>query len=165
MTEWRLTAHPGYWVSDDGRVRGPRGHELRQKVRGKGYLSVLVTGERPAYVHSLVCTAFHGPRPTASHQVAHGNGNPADNRAANLRWATPAENAADAVRHGTSRLRPGGAAEANGNARLTWDDVREIRRQAAMGATRASLAAQYGVGKSQVHNIVARKQWREECTP
>ena len=41
--------------------------------------------------HSLVCTAFHGPRPDG-YQCDHINGIPTDNRACNLQWVTPAEN-------------------------------------------------------------------------
>jgi hypothetical protein len=36
----------------------------------------------------------------------HWNGNPADNRLTNLRWDTPAGNAADRERHGTNRRPP-----------------------------------------------------------
>lgn len=41
--------------------------------------------------HTLVCTAFHGPRPDGF-QCDHINGIPTDNRACNLQWVTPAEN-------------------------------------------------------------------------
>ncbi|WP_208609489.1 HNH endonuclease signature motif containing protein [Streptomyces atriruber] len=61
-----------------------------------------MTGDKVESAHFLVCVAFHGPRPTASHQVAHGDGDPTNNRPCNLRWATPAENSAGAVRHGTA---------------------------------------------------------------
>jgi hypothetical protein len=97
--------------------------------------------------------------------VAHANGTPTDNQAGNLRWATPAENSADAVRHGTSPLIQGGEGSLNGNARLTWDGVRAIRSEAAAGSTQASLAVKYGVGKTQIHNIVSGKRWREEWRP
>lgn len=160
MTGWRATRHPGYWVNADGLARGPRGFILRQKLRGKGYPSITVSGNRVAYVHILACEAFHGPRPTPTHQVGHRNGAPQDNRSDNLRWVTPAENSADSRRHGTYRLRPGGAAEGNGNARLTWPIVEAIRAEAAAGATQASLALKYKIGKSQAHNIVTGKQWR-----
>lgn len=56
------------------------------------------------FIHNLVCEAFHGPRPghwTEWH-ACHTNGDPLDNRAKNLRWATPRENNwDDQIRHGT----------------------------------------------------------------
>jgi hypothetical protein len=51
-------------------------------------------------VHHLVLEAFVGPRP-AGHEAAHGDGDKTNNALANLRWATPKENAADRYRHGT----------------------------------------------------------------
>ena len=59
MTEWGATPFPGYAANAAGEVRGPNGRVLRQKIRGKGYPSVTVTGDRVAYVHALVCEAFH----------------------------------------------------------------------------------------------------------
>jgi hypothetical protein len=49
----------------------------------------------------------------------------------------------------------------NGPSKLT-DDVAEMRhRWDSGGVTQRALAAQYGVGKGQVHtSIVRRKQWQ-----
>jgi hypothetical protein len=40
-------------------------------------------------IGELVLRAFVGPRPSPTHQAAHGNGRRHDNRLENLRWATP----------------------------------------------------------------------------
>lgn len=50
---------------------------------------------------------------------------------------------------------------------LTWDDVREIRRVAGEGGTSIfELGDQYGLGKSEVHNIVTNVKWPDpEYTP
>lgn len=52
--------------------------------------------------------------------------------------------------------------EANGRAELTWDDVRAIRADHAKGTSMRALAANYSVGKSQIHRIVAGISWRED---
>lgn len=175
--EWRpIPGYEGvYEVSNEGRVRslnrvfiradgqrqGWRGRVLSSTLVGRGYPSVMLLHGVRRPIHILVCTAFHGPRPSAVHQVAHGDGDPTNNRAGNLRWATPAENSADAVRHGTSPLVRGGHGEGNGNAHLTWETVEAMRTEWDSGSvTQAALAAKYGLGKSQVHNIVRRKAWR-----
>lgn len=51
------------------------------------------------WFHILVCTAFHGPRPSPKHQVDHINRNRFDNRPENLRWVTPRENQLNGKRH------------------------------------------------------------------
>lgn len=48
-------------------------------------------------IHTLVCLAFHGPKPTPKHQVAHKDCNKMNNGYLNLRWATPKENIADSI--------------------------------------------------------------------
>jgi len=153
------------FIRADGQRQGRRGRVLVQTPLGRGYPSVqLRLGVRRA-VHVLVCQAFHGPRPSSRHEVAHYDGDKHNNAATNLRWATKRENHADSVRLEAVRITPGEGGERNGRARLTWPSVDEIRRRAAAGETQASLAAAFGVGKSQVHNIVARKSWREEWKP
>lgn len=52
--------------------------------------------------------------------------------------------------------------ESNGNARLTADTVKEIRAEyEAGGISTIGIASKYGIGKSQAHNIVSGKAWRD----
>lgn len=51
--------------------------------------------------------------------------------------------------------------EANGRAALTWKQVRAIRSDDATGMSMRALAHNYGVGKSQIHNIVTGRSWLE----
>lgn len=107
-----------YEVSDQGRVKrlartvtysdGRRRHYPEQIMTGRtdrdGYRRVRLTN--PAgdvadqAVHRLVLDAFTGPCPDGM-EACHGDGNPANNNASNLRWGTRAENVRDQVRHGT----------------------------------------------------------------
>lgn len=161
MTEWRdVPGFPGYKVSDDGQVIGSSGRLLKGTPNIWGYPAVAA---KPAHgprsvmgIHILVCLAFHGPKPSPQHQVAHWDGDKTNNRPENLRWATPAENAADAVRHGT--LARG---EDHFRARFTEDDVRSIRaRWDARESTIAAMAAEYGVSESAVKWIAYRWSWK-----
>lgn len=106
-----------YEVSSHGNVRvlarlDARGWRrkagaLRPWERSKGhYFCVtlcLNATESKRYVHELVLEAFDKPRPAPHYQVRHLDGNPHNNRLRNLAWGTPAENAQDKIRHGTSR--------------------------------------------------------------
>lgn len=108
----RWIAVPGYEgryeVSDGGRVRSiiraPRLKNPSPKGRG-GYVRVRLsdksaTGKMTDHlVHRLVMRAFVGPCPDGM-VVCHNNGSSDDNRLANLRYDTPAENTRDIIRHG-----------------------------------------------------------------
>jgi hypothetical protein len=117
--EWRpVVGFEGYYeVSDQGRVRSvPRvvrcangvhrrlpGVILAPRPRADGHLDASLCRGSLAVnhkVHQLVMAAFVGPRP-AGLEVLHGNGDPTDNRRANLRYGTRSANALDAVAHGT----------------------------------------------------------------
>lgn len=161
MTEWRTTPRaPGYLISDEGQVMGPRGKVLRPALcRGYPKVAICHRGEqRSISVHVLVCEAFHGPKPTPQHQVAHWDGDKTNNHASNLRWATAAENYADAVRHGTNST-----GERHGATKLDWEDVREIRSLYAEGKwSQSDLAYIYGVERTTVRAVVNGTHWRVE---
>jgi hypothetical protein len=56
--------------------------------------------------------------------------------------------------------------ESNGNAVLTQAMVDAMRAEYATGeTTQAALAARYGIGKSQVHNVVRGKSWAKGVPP
>lgn len=122
------------------------------EARG-GYLSVKTSVEGRALtkpVHSMVCAAFHGPRPDGM-TAAHNNGISTDNRPENLRWATLTANHADKVRHGTL-LRGAG----NGASKLTEDAARAIKFS---DENKHVLAARYGVSEATVRLIRKGKRW------
>jgi len=48
----------------------------------------------------------------------------------------------------------------NGRAKLTEENVREIRRSVATGTTQAHLARQYDLDKSTISDIVRRRIWK-----
>jgi len=52
--------------------------------------------------------------------------------------------------------------ESNGNSRLTWEDVREIRRlRAEEGLTQAAIGARFGLHQANVSQILLGRVWRE----
>jgi hypothetical protein len=147
-----------------------KGRLLRHDVNPVGYHRVRLSrdGIKTAQlVHRLVAFAFVGPQPSSRHQIAHNDGNPRNNRASNLRWATVKENAADRAGHGRvptgethcSKTRPEVVlrGERHGMAKLTDEAVRSIRRDARSGSV---IAAEHGVGKGVVNSIRRGEGWR-----
>ena len=169
-----IVGYEGYRVGSDGsvwsrfsRVRVVNryayvlGNEWtrRRAVRTrKGYLVVnLCDGHGRAKikrVHVLVLEAFVGPKP-AGCTCAHYNGVRDDNRLANLRWDTPANNAADRLRHSTMLF-----GERNPKAKLAEADIRAIRSRRLSGESSRVLAREYGVSACQIRNIVGRREWK-----
>lgn len=106
------TKFPGYSVDAEGNIwstipwRGKPKRKLAPFPNSHGYPSVKVKtdqGVKKALIHVLVCTAFHGPKPSPEFEVRHLDGNRANNRAENLVWGTRSENALDRKFHGTER--------------------------------------------------------------
>jgi hypothetical protein len=143
-----------------GRHYGNKIIKLRTDTYGYRQFETKASGKsRQIKVHRLVCEAFHGPAPAGRGLVAHRNGDPSDNRADNLYWATPQENAHDRIRHGRGP-RPGDSPHSVFN----WEQVREIRRVFVSGSrefgTRA-LGRRYGASAETIRLIVNGKMWKE----
>jgi DNA-binding MarR family transcriptional regulator len=148
----------GYRVVEDGTIIGKRGNPLQPRTNEGGYatVSLYCNGKKVTrLVHQLVCEAFHGPKPFPEAQVRHRDGERLNNWAENLTWGTAAENWEDRRRHGMDNC-----GEWNGLAKLTWEQVREIRtRYAAGGVTQTELAAEYGVTPSNLGPILTGETW------
>jgi hypothetical protein len=160
--EWRVVRlDAGYEVSSNGRVRNAKTKVALKPWRaGAGYLYMQLWRSRKKIgIHRLVALAFLGEPPSARHEVAHNDGNPKNNRAHNLRWATHAENQADIRKHGTGYYH-GWRGESHPTAKLTDQQVIEIRRRCSDGiATRKAMAAAFGMSVASIDKIMQRKTW------
>jgi len=124
-----------------------------------GYFSTTMHRDGTAWQthrHCVVARTFLGPRPEGL-DVCHNDGDPANNRPANLRYDTRTANHADKVQHGTA---PKGAR--NTNAKLTESDVIKIRWTYRRGGiTQKDLGAKYGVHFGNVSAIILGKSWTD----
>lgn len=125
-----------------------------------GYACQSRTKSKPGYVHRWVCILTHGEPPEgpvmhAAHSC--GNGHLGCINWKHLHWATPAENAADKVRHGTYLT-----GERVPQSKLTGDQVLEIRSlRGTMPAKQ--IAEAYGISPKYVYQIstaAKRRIWR-----
>ena len=124
MTEWRtIPGFSNYEVSTDGKVRSywkKKPKILKQQANHRGgHMAVRLTPDGgkqcTRFVHSLVLTAFVGPRPDGMYAL-HKDDDPTNNTLDNLYWGTPSENIRQSVKRGRHHTR-----------KLSDADVRFIR--------------------------------------
>lgn len=167
MTEiWKMV--PGfepYEASSLGRVRRMRRRGeriLAGRLDEDGYrrMKISIDGvPSDQFCHKLICLAFHGPKPSERHSVAHWDQDIANNKEENLRWATPEDQWEDRQRHGTHNR---GAQHFA--AKLTWEAVREIRATHVAGSLKfgqKALARKFGVSDFCISRVVKGKGWVE----
>jgi len=164
---WKdVVGHEGtYEVSILGirRVAGGRGARAGRILKpaidedGRPWVWLYLHGKRTKrYVSHLVANAFLPPKGPTDQMLRHLNDDPTDNRVENLAWGTYRDNTQDSILNGT---KPTGSTHTN--AKLTEDNVREIRRLYATGAlSYRKLARQFGVSTMTISNIVRRKKWK-----
>lgn len=165
--------HEGYYVSEDGkvfsdRIKGHRKagsvHEMKPHHNDKGYVLIKarndITGKRDdLLIHRLVAEAFI-PNPDNLPDVNHKHGVKDDNRVSELEWCTQLENTRHAIE--TGLYKPWG--EDNGQAKLNWEQIQEIRNSykpwdREFGGQ--ALAKKYGVSDSTIDTIVRGLSWQD----
>ena len=161
---WKsVPGYPFYEVSSNGRVRrvapahGAKVGRILKSWISVGYPYVSLWGSNKKTstpVHRLVALAFlPAPNPGQT-QVAHNDGDGENNTVDNLRWATPTENMSDRLRHGTHYH-----GERNPSAKLSTDQVRQIRKRCAAGEVHQVVAADFGICRQNVSDIAAGRRW------
>lgn len=171
----RRTLETRFWQSVDDEA-SPRGcWPWRGTVGAHGYGLISAESRRSLRAHRVSWQLHHGPIP-AGLFVCHRCDNPGCVNPAHLFLGTAADNTRDMMRKGRGyvqrpdyreRLRSVSVrGERVNTARLTADQVREIRRRyAAGGISQTALADEYGVTQTQVSQIVSRKSWRHVADP
>ena len=174
--EWRdISWAPGYQVSNHVRVQSlprvtiksdgvvlPVAGKMLKLLNHQGYrvVSLSINGVvTRKSVHELVVTAFQGPRPSEKHEVAHWDGDRANNYYRNLRWATRKQNVQDARRHGTWSPPPFRPGASNGWAKLTEGEVVQMREWRAAGVGTNELCERFKISRVTAKRIFNGKSW------
>lgn len=144
------------WFIDRTKVVG-QCWEWTGTKEGNGY-GWLRWDRHPAKAHRLAWMLVHGPFPEhGNRHVLHHCDNPPCVRPSHLWIGTHADNMADRHRKGRYKALKG---EEHPNAKMTWQEVEQIRAQWINGRSQASLAEEHGISPTMVWYIVRNKGWR-----
>ena len=126
-----------------------------------GYGQIRVGGRAGGaeLAHRVAWELVHGPVPDGM-CVLHRCDNPPCVWEPHLFLGTQMDNIADMRAKKRAAAPPHPRGSSASYAKLTEVDIPRIRRRSAEGETMYALAAEFGVSKSTVSNIVRRKSWR-----
>lgn len=126
-----------------------------QRSQDSGMPAVKYKGKQ-GQATRVMCELAHGKPPTPEHQAAHscGKGHLGCIHPKHLRWATPKENAADKIIHGTVVR-----GEAIRWAKLKDGDVKTIRSLAGK-VSQSELGRMFGIAQGTIGKVVRHETWR-----
>lgn len=167
-----IPGFPAYRISRSGILqtrwipgRRPRGSSLyydfwkamKSQPRRDGYRYVCLHNRHTKVffaIHQLVMRAWVGLVPPGK-EVCHNNGRKPDCRKTNLRYDTRKNNLADMERHGTKMQ-----GEKNPQARMTTEEVIQIRKLAEQGVSQRQIAVIFRRGFKNISKIVRYQRWK-----
>lgn len=168
MVEWKpVVGYEGvYSVSAEGQVRREApgtgtfvGKILKPAMSNHGYPFVSLSYGavvRGLFVHTLVARAFLGP-PLPGHEVNHKDSDRANPHLDNLEYVTRKGNMAHARAKGRTKPPPANPGEAHNTAKLTAEQVTEIRQSPESIVT---LARRFGVNKGTISRARIGQNWK-----
>lgn len=146
-----------YEVNHLGVVRSKTGKIRKATINKRGYqrINLSKNGEvKLLSIHRLVAIAFIS-NPDNKSDVNHINDIRYDNRVENLELCNQSENQIHAFKNG---LQKGNAGRSNGSAKLTTDQVKQIKYF--VNAPHHEIATLYNVSRRTIDRIIEGKIWK-----
>jgi hypothetical protein len=155
---WKQYKDTCYSVSNHGNIRNDKtGKDLNPAKSRQGYvrLNLWHNGKsRSVAVHILIAEMFI-ENPEGLPIVNHKNGNPSDNRAANLEWSTYKLNVLHAFETGLASR-----GEDSVHAILCEADVVEILKLGTLGEKPSAIAKIYDMSVASISHILHGETWK-----
>lgn len=155
----KLIYHDRYVAHENGDIQNAStGKVLRPGRNSRGYMTVsLYDGSTPKkaksfLVHRLVAEAYLGE---SDLQINHKDGNKENNAISNLEYVTAKENS----HHAIKTLGKTQVGECNSNAKLTAEQVEEIRKSPDKNSV---IAKRLGMNRDYVRTIRRGLYWKNE---
>lgn len=164
-SQFQVPDTDGYIATADGRMFRPTEFGLTQvpvRMLGKYlYTHVKLNRKyRTVRYHRILCRAFHGEPASQKLVARHLDDNKLNNVITNLAWGTNKENHSDAVRNGLNVESVVRSGEDHFGAKLTQDQVNQIRLRRSKGERGCDLAKEFSVSTGTVSLIRNNKIWR-----
>jgi hypothetical protein len=168
MEIWKKIPHfSRYEASSYGRIRSLNYKNsgttkvLKPSDGGDGYLKTMLQDDNGKYkswrIHKWIASAFLGEKDKGQ-EINHIDCDKKNNKPENLEYCSRSENVKHAFDNGLMIAKRGSL---NGMAKLTEQDVREIRQHAKDNAPnygRKALAKKYNVSEAQIKDIITRRR-------
>lgn len=152
MAQWNLTLEERFWSKVDRRALHECWPWLRSRNAARYGNFRLKRSER---AHRVAWILTHGPIPNGLH-VLHRCDNPPCCNPGHLFLGTDADNVADKVSKGRQQRLKGSAGS---NARLTAQEVAEIRMTSGKDRRDKEIAAKFGISRHYVSMIRNGRNW------
>ena len=144
---------------EKGEIYTRKGLNNRINMDGYSVIGSRIDGKYVQFgVHEVIAFAGGLDLLGEDKEVNHINGIKTDNRIENLEITTRRENIIHSFKTG---LNSGRKLESHNSAKLTNEDVLEIRKQLENGVKGKDLAEKYGVNKTTISHIKTRRNWSE----
>jgi len=128
-----------------------------------GYGKIRINGtNRPA---PRVAWEFENGSLPIGYEICHHCDNPSCVRPDHLFAGTRKDNVQDMIQKGRRSSSAHGSGERHGMAKLTNDQVVEIRQRKANGESAKELSEKFSINRSTVHDIVTGKSWKHILEP
>ncbi len=156
----RIDGYPSYRISKEGKVYSIRsGRVMSPSINNKGYERVTLQrdGKRRTFsIHRLVALHFVVGKYRGNNQVNHIDGNKLNNHYENLEWTSGSKNIVHSFENGLSPRQTGSS---NSQAKLTDEQVREIKQKLRTGEKGVVLAEEYNISTSIISCIKRGTKW------
>ena len=162
-------SYPGYSITEDGRIwndglgrtcneKQSGGHWMYPRLNSCGYAVISLCSVECKAIHGrsiqvgrFLLDAFVGECPPGQ-ECRHLDGNKLNNVLSNLAWGTQQENGWDSTRYGAHKR-----GEKHHSAKLTNQQVIEIKQRLDNDEVQAALAREFNVRASIISNIYRKR--------